>query len=304
MLESLGQGFMLIDPQGLCLPIYSSACERLFLKSPAGQNIWDILQLNEKQLSNMQSWLRTIFTEALNFQSLLPLALKQVELGGRTIGLEYHEMRGADDRIEMLMIVATDNTLLIKAEKKAADQKAEAQAILTLVSDPKRYFESITLTENAITLLQQVNFDKVTVKRALHNLKGIAGFGHLLALQSLAHEIEDKIDLPDFSAKVAIEQLLTILNVYREKYSALLPETAEDANAVKVSSSTARAFAQILAHLDIPVQVRREFVDKFILIPAAKMIQRLNGVLRDTATMLGKEAHNIEITGGGFASRP
>jgi len=50
LLDSLHQGFFVFDAKGLCLEVFSKACENTVQSRPAGKMIWDVLKLPEKQV--------------------------------------------------------------------------------------------------------------------------------------------------------------------------------------------------------------------------------------------------------------
>ena len=68
ILNSLGQGFLIFDEKGNCLPIYSKICEKILETNPTKKKIWNVLKLSEQQAEEFKNWSKLVFEEVLPFE--------------------------------------------------------------------------------------------------------------------------------------------------------------------------------------------------------------------------------------------
>ncbi len=197
LLDSLDQGFLIFDESGDCWEITSKACEDVLETNPAGQKIWDVLHLPDSQREGFTKWLMTLFGEMLPFDDLVELGPQRfAHSKGKHIELDYYPIRNQDEKIEALVLVATDITNLVEARQQAEKEKAHAGLILKMFQQKRSflnfYEESQGLMSQlqALTALPQEKWNANDLFRVLHTLKGGAASFSIREITSLAHELE------------------------------------------------------------------------------------------------------------------
>ncbi len=200
LLDSLDQGFLIFDENGLCWEITSKACETVLETSPAGKKIWDVLKLPENEVRGFSRWLTTLFSELLPFEDLSCLGPAQFPHSqGQQVKLDYYPIRNAENRIQGVVLVATDITSLIRAQEEAEKEKAHAGFILKMFKQKKSFLsffeESQKLMSelNRVTLSPPSSWDRDVLFRILHTIKGGAASFSVRDVAHYAHELESVI---------------------------------------------------------------------------------------------------------------
>lgn len=66
MIDSLGQGLLVFNEEGKCLPLFTNACLDLFAVSPKEKNIWEVLKVSEEdRLKHLRKWIIGIFKQLI-----------------------------------------------------------------------------------------------------------------------------------------------------------------------------------------------------------------------------------------------
>jgi two-component system chemotaxis sensor kinase CheA len=200
LLDSLDQGFLIFDENGLCWEISSKACEKVLETNPAGQKIWDVLKLPEAEVRGFSRWLTTLYSELLPFEDLAPLGpAKFPHSQGQHVKLEYYPIRNSENKIQAIVLVATDITSLIRAQEEAEKEKAHAGFILKLFKQKRSFLsffeESQKLVSelNRATLSPPISWNRDALFRTLHTLKGGAASFSIRDVAHQAHELESMI---------------------------------------------------------------------------------------------------------------
>ena len=135
LLDSLGQGFLIFDATGLCLDIASKSCKTIFECDPRGKMIAQVLGFKANQTKAFNRWMATAFSEMLPFEDLAPLAPPHyAHTQNRNIDLGYFPIRSESGAIEGIVLVGTDVTDLVIAQKQAQDDRAQSKMVLELVT--------------------------------------------------------------------------------------------------------------------------------------------------------------------------
>jgi two-component system chemotaxis sensor kinase CheA len=200
LLDSLGQGFFIFDQDGHCHDVFSKACLDLLEKTPAQQKVWNVLNLPENKVDGFKKWMSTAFSEMLPFEDLAPLAPQSFQHSeARSIQLEYFPLRSEDSQIQSVVVMATDRTDLVAAQKEAEVEKSKVQQVLKIIQNKKQISLFISETQSQLTQLHQIKNKPVaadsleTLKRLLHTLKGNAALYSIQSLADRAHHFETLI---------------------------------------------------------------------------------------------------------------
>lgn len=198
LLDSLGQGFFIFDKEGLCLEVFSKACENVLETKPAAQKVWDVLKLPEREIPGFQKWMTTLFAEMLPFEDLSPLGPQFYPHSvGKNIQLEYYPLRANDNGIQGVVVVATDITSLVEAKREAESERSMAKMLVSLVQN-KRQVNTFIQEANSLIADLSAQLAKPTPSydelfRCLHTLKGGAATFSIQAMASKCHLAENAL---------------------------------------------------------------------------------------------------------------
>lgn len=199
LLDSLGQGFFIFDKDGLCLEINSKACQDTIECLPAGKKIWDIIGLPENKKEGFKKWMMTLFMEMLPFEDLAPLGPPTFPHSeGKHIKLEYFPLQTAEGAMDGVVVVASDITSLIEAQRQAEHEKENAKLIIHLVKSKKEIARFIRDSEQMLkdlkAELKRETKDTDTIYRYLHTLKGGAATFSIQTMTELCHQAETQVN--------------------------------------------------------------------------------------------------------------
>ncbi|MFN7903761.1 MAG: ATP-binding protein [Pseudobdellovibrionaceae bacterium] len=201
LLDSLTQGFLIFNQTGDCLEVYSQACQSIFKKPVAGTKIWDLFHLNENKSTQFQKWMTTLFSEMLPFDDLKPLGPEKLLISDNTIALDYYPLR-TEVGMEGVVVVASDITNLIQAQKLAQQEKVKAHFILQIVTCKTQFALFVEESQQMLSDLHGLSEkkiitaeDKNEIQRILHTLKGGASIYSLPDFPDLCHHAEEQIKM-------------------------------------------------------------------------------------------------------------
>lgn len=200
LLDSLGQGFFVFDPRGLCLEVSSKACETTLEGNPQGKMIWEVLKLSDNKIEGFKKWMTTLFSEMLPFEDLAPLGPTDYPHNkGLNISLEYFPLRGDHGQIDGVVVVATDITSLVEARRLAESEKEHAKLIINMIrskNEMGRFVrESQTILKDLRTLISVSNdeWNLDAIFRHLHTLKGGAALFSVGKMAESCHHAETRL---------------------------------------------------------------------------------------------------------------
>lgn len=201
LLDSLDQGFFIFDSNGLCLDVYSQACLSTLESPPARKPVWNVLGLEETKIEGFKKWMLASFDEMLPFDDLAPLGPQYYPHSeGKVIQLAYYPLRSSvDQKIEGIVVVSSDITNLVQAQREAEIEKSSAKMILNLIQRKNEILrfmqeseELIQQTETVLSKSKKISSrDHELIFRNLHTLKGGAATYSLHALTEASHQAEN-----------------------------------------------------------------------------------------------------------------
>ena len=300
ILESLGEGFLVFDSKGLCGDVYTKACLDILEAKPAGQMLQDVLKLVDKEKTEFEMWLQAVYSNTLPFDAMKDLAPKRYQHSqGRHIFLEYFPiMKSGSEEINSLVLVATDRTAEIEAQKESERQKEYAAMILKLIERKSQFVAFLEKYQQALEELKQENFDSREAYRILHTLEGEAGLLNLgdfrLALRVCQEKLQNTVDeYPQSLADAAVT-----LVQFQEKNKVICEKvigTGEISREIPEAKIKEFKFS-LNDQLPLP-QLIEKFDADFYMVPAAKLVEHYGDLVSTIASKLNKIV-NFQVVGG------
>jgi two-component system, chemotaxis family, sensor kinase CheA len=306
LLDSLGQGFFIFNEEGLILDIVTKSCEMILEKDPRGQKVWSVLNLLEVEEKNFKKWIQTIFAEMLPFEDLAPLGPNSYSHSlGHNIELSYYPLRDLDESIIGVVVVATDITDLVKAQKEALKERAHAQLILKLMHNKKQfgmfYSEAHEWLHRIKKDLNSFEEKSEELFRALHSLKGGAASFSLLDVAEACHGAETVLSdhkLPWDDKKQSLFSMVEKIELaffqFQEEFETLLGQPSQDLGPKKeISENKIIQFGQ--RFLNHNPQLQHHFYFDFLFESIGTFLESLNDPWAEIAGQLGKQVDPIHI---------
>jgi two-component system chemotaxis sensor kinase CheA len=315
LLESLGQGFFIFDQEGVVSEIATKACLSVLEKDPRGMRVWDVLGLKSKEIESFKKWSQTLFLELLPFEDLVPLGPAHYShTEKRSIQLSYHPLRGDEQEIIGIVVVATDVTDLVQAQEQAQKEKAYAQLVLKLTHNKKQFGMFYREAQDWIDRIRQTSkaFEESPDElfRALHSLKGGASSFSLLSVAHACHEAESILASDQLSQEEKKSSLAKVVLKIEEEFrnfklefDEFLKRIDEDQGPIKeISESKIIQFGERFLAFNSNVQYH--FYFEFLFDSIGSCLEGLNNPWAEVAGQFGKEVAPIEFINPHFQIWP
>lgn len=316
LLDSLDQGFLIFDQTGLCWEVTSKACETVLETKPAGQKIWDVLKLPLNKHDGFQKWLATLFMEMLPFEDLSPLGPSTIPHSKEAhVKLDYYPIRNAENKIEAVVLVATDITKLVQAQEEAEKEKAHANFILKMFKQ-KRSFLSFfeeskkLMQELSLTLQKPIEtWDKDALFRNLHTLKGGSASYAVRDVAKVVHHMESMVtqlqqNPEEFNFTTWTQhaaQLKVHYEHFHEEVQQLLgPATQSKVPTIEINKPDLYKILDLLETWGKTQDWAKTLKHQYFTEPLEQSFESYNLLVQKTGEELGKKVHPILFKTPGF----
>jgi len=156
MIDSLGQGLLVFNKEGNCLPVYTKICEEFFKTRPKDKHVSELLEVENGKLDSFKKWIMGIFQDLIPFQSMVELGPTSiVNRNNQFLSLEYQPFRDENDHLTGVVLVATDKTQEMEAKRKAEENEAYSKMIIKIVKNKEQFLSFVQETKNIINRLEQ-----------------------------------------------------------------------------------------------------------------------------------------------------
>lgn len=314
LLDSLGQGFFIFNSEGKVLDVSSKACESTIECKPDGKQIWDVLKLPENKVEGFRKWMQTLFMEMLPFEDLSPLGpLTYPHSRSRNISLEYHPLRTSEGAIEGVVVVSSDITSLVEAQRQAETEKEHAKLIINMIKSKREIHRFIQEAQNQlISIREEVTkdegpYDTEKIYRQLHTLKGGAALFSIKDVAETCHQAENILSelknewaLPTFIALrgkcFEVEEFFfKFLNETREILgTSALPEERQ----IEIAISRLNEIARKVKNLAGGGPVAQELLLELAMEPISRFLEPYNEVMAHVAEKTDKMIAPLSISNG------
>lgn len=312
MVNSLGQGFLTFSKDGICDPVYSKACEIFFHKSPAGTHMAELLKLNKKQKKEFDEWLGLVFSSnhAIGFEDMACFAPKEYNhFKGRYVTLDYKPLYDNDNRLEKVVVIASDETDRVNAENLAMQHQKEAEILINASRNRMHFIGFMIHAKGLLGLLNSRTkvYSIQSIRHEVHTLKGGAGMFAISYMVDTLHEFEAK--LKECKDKdLNYESFHSSFNKYIEEIQHDLDTTMmlvkniwgddfEKHKSVKtLDTSILKDFYKFLKD-NSTQKIKQQYVENILATPSHLCFSVMVDEINSLAERFNKELEPIQITG-------
>jgi two-component system chemotaxis sensor kinase CheA len=320
LLDSLTQGFFIFDSQGNCLPVFSKSCLQTLEADPSGKTVWEVLKLPEKAVPGFKRWMPTLFMEMLPFKDLADLGPQSFPHSlGRNIKLEYYPVRNSENKVTAVVVVSTDITDLVQAQKEAEQEKAQSKMLISLIKNKTAASAFLRESQEMLAELQtEIKSQKPSYEnlfRLLHTLKGAMGSFHVQDLFHLCHETENELaswnEQFEASAKAHVfarleeksKQLFAGFETFLEENAELLDFNKQDSKD-RIVEFSAKHLLEVLKSENLSDGQFQLLAERLLSVPVASYFKHYEEVSRQVAEQEGKVLREFSIQGGDLQVLP
>ena len=311
LVNSLGQGFLSFNHDGLCGRVYSQACIDLLETNPANKSIKDVLCIPEDQRVDFKDWMDILFMpdHALGFDDVikfLPQFFPHSQ--GHRISLMYRPIKDKDGKLAHVVVIATDQTEEFESSQRAEQQQNYAEMICRIFKERNQFLATVTHIRKFIELAGQPTRrnDSATLLRLLHTLKAAVKHFHLEELGHIVHRLET--DLRSETIKTDEEFQIQLhkarkeiergLNAMLDQVRDLIGQDYEGrGNMHEVEEAALYDFAREMEIKNVDPSLIRRYLSTIAAVPANEVFRQFGRELNDLSEITGKQVKPIRYTG-------
>lgn len=309
MLNSLGQGFLSFNQEGLCSATYSKASEVILGQIPAGKQVWDLLALSESQINEFKDWIQLAFEDRMDFADIENFApLKSHMPDGKTVEFAYKLVRNCEEKIEHIVLIVTDRTSEEEAKSLAQERSRYADRVVKLLTNKRHFAKFIGYFRNFQSEFGQIQQlpqgeSRESLMRQIHTLKGSAGAFMMDEFQQMIHDFEDKMlhplpTLTSLTIREEIEKWGTHVDSFLKECETIFEEELElSANSKTLEKAKIQEFYLKLSTTENKA-LAETFFDNFMTEPVEDLVSYLDPVISDLARRMDKPMKPFEVSGG------
>jgi sensor domain CHASE-containing protein/signal transduction histidine kinase len=291
LLDNVHQGLIYFDEKGVIGREYSKASVDIFEMIPANLQLSDILHLDNAKTN---SEVKVLFGDALDFEDLIIVMTKAVNINNKIIELNYYPINDDNEKLSYVMMIATDVTEVKKLEQQSEEQKKINSTLIRILTK-KTFFNEVL--EDVENLQSDVN-DSEAYLRRLHTLKGSFGFIFFDEMVFLCHSWEESLkkSLPEHFSNVAqesLEDIKTKLSDFVDKYENILHTEDKKEKNISISFNSLQLLSQKAEVLNAPAELKNE-IKKLFEKPIQEILGWMSEQFVKSAEVLGKEVGPIE----------
>lgn len=190
VLDNVEQGFVMVDAEGKASAQRSAILEQWFGPPPQNTDatVWAWLSGGDERFAAfVQGGWEAAFDGIFPIELAIDQLPKHIISRDRTFAVAYRPVIGQDGATQSLILVLSDVTLQVEADKAQRRQREHAALFERLTQDRRGFLQFWDEAEN---ILRDLRAGTPYAKRLIHTLKGNAGFFGLESVSKVCHAVE------------------------------------------------------------------------------------------------------------------
>lgn len=316
VLESIDQGLFIFNKKGTILEVNNRRFRDIWNVDPTDMKMHQLFPEMDPEVIKM--WLRNLFEERLEFESIIKLGPTTAEFKGRDtlthVDIAYFPMRNQKGKIENVIGIASDKTEKVAFEKQLAINTAKVNSILSITSQREEYQAYVLETMESFNSLKvllnrpELDIEKAApeVMRHFHSIKGNSGVFSLSDISTMAHHCENMVqekmktpgELDLATLKTASDQLEKTFNRSlkdNQKVSGLKMDRVNE-RTVELKLSTLISFLKFLRSTGSEPLIQK-YSSLFLRRPAKETFARFSEAVYEISEKLHRKVHHFTIHG-------
>ena len=307
MLNSLGQGFVIIDKDFKVKPVYSKVAVDMFDTVPDEATPAELMGVNEDEAKNFQELYDLAFNQIMDFDDVSKLSPEmRSNTKEQKIFLNYAPIKNAESgALEYVMMIGTDKTAELESLEKFKKEWEQSQMVMSMASNRfslmKVLNEAMSMMKTCLNVLEEDKpYAARDVQRLVHTIKGSFSFFHITDMTKLAHELETYLtqyfDTEFLNNDVKFYTLDKIMGIqvaiecFIDHYDPIL-QYKDGVKSKSISLTRMEEFGQELKKHDRGLY--QAFKDKFYCTKLSSYFQMYPSMVKDLGLKLSKEVRFV-----------
>lgn len=221
VLDNVGQGFLNVDIQGRLAATRSAITTRWFGEPLSGDTLWSWLSRHDAHFAAMLdvSW-QQLVDGFLPVELSIEMLPKRLTLDDRSFGFEYQPVLGADGQPVKLVVVISDITAKLHAERAEANQRELTQVFERIQRDRAGFLQ---FWDDAVALVRELRAGVEHELRTLHTLKGNSLIFGVRSVADRCHALESELqESGERASPSQIEEVCGAWDAFTERVRSLI----------------------------------------------------------------------------------
>jgi len=308
MVDSLSEGFLVFNRDGIIGDIASKACLSIFNKKPHGKSLTEVMSMGAEDKETFTDLCNNLVDESLPFDDMKSFMPQSLNDESRKIDFNYTAIRNHEKKIESVVLIASDNTTEYLALKAATEQEAYVNLVVKVLSNKKEYIDLIQNLKRVIQSVLEIDILDDEVKgdyfRLIHTYKGRASFFSMKPLVDLLHDVEEMFSTKSESSKEDILKHVTLIDDHLSEFCessrewlGVNPWIEHTKVSIEIPYEVIYNLAYFLKSGADPAQI----YTKFIINLAQKSVENYfldyKALVNDISSRTGVKLENFELSG-------
>jgi signal transduction histidine kinase len=288
LLDNAAQGFLSFNRDGVIGNDCSQMVHSIFRVDPAGLHISALFGQSREEWNE---FVDLFFTSRLSFKEIKGLCPSAARSGDRDVAIDYEPILNEADKLEGVLVVATDVTEIKRLEKRAEEERSLNSALIKVLGAKNDFLELKQMVDE----LARGDTCPITARRHLHTIKGGFSLLEFHSISRLCHELELKLK-DNYSVEVmqaGIAAVQAILRDFLEKNADVLSLKANAERTIPVEASRLDTLIREAQAASVPEQIRHS-IEELTERPIEECLGWLNDAFLLTARRLGKDPEPIQ----------
>ncbi len=297
VLDNVAQGLATAGPDGTLSAERSAAFDRWFGPPPPDVHFASHVAGKDARLVDTFSvGFEQVLDDILPIEVSLEMMPKRLERDGRHFSVEYAPLM-REGRLDGLLLMITDVTARVHAERAEADQREQVKAFQSVLNDRTGFIEFFADGRDRVEKIRDDLFDDdVERRREVHTLKGNASLFGLETIVAAAHDLEQAFDDTPQDVDAKRKALVDVWDAFAARTVPLLGEDLGDR--VELSKTELEAVLQLIRRGVGMKEVEKE-ISRLAFEPMRLRLNRIRSQLLSLAKRLGKPEPRVVVNDGG-----
>jgi two-component system chemotaxis sensor kinase CheA len=296
VLDNVSDGLLVIDRDGTIGAERSAVVETWFGPLEPKTKLWEYLASSDRRAAQMLE----LGWEAV-CEGVMPLALTLAQMPhrltvrGRVCELVYEPILAQGDLVQALVVVS-DVTQAVEAERVVAEQKEFVDVVERLVKDKSGLLEFVADADSLVRRLTSGAANLVETERSVHTLRGNASMCGLASLAEACRALETRMhDTGEMPTTADFAELVARWQRFSSRLSALTGGAAS--KSLEIDETDHAEIHRAISD-GAPQAQLLKMVSDLKLEPVEKGLERLGAQAKVLGTRLGKGQVDVVVEAG------
>jgi two-component system chemotaxis sensor kinase CheA len=283
VLDNVEQGFVTVGRGGARVGMASAVVSRWFGAPRGDETLPDWIAHHHPSIG---AWLRLgiddVFEDVLPREVTLAQLPRRFSVGEHTFDLDYRPVVGERDALRALVVIVSDATERVKAERAEAAQRELLAMVQHLVRDREGVERFVT---EATAIVSRLERGEDHGLRLVHTLKGNAGIYGLQTVAAVCHAVEQRAQQEERAPDAS--EVAEVAASWREAMARLSPILDGERGVVTVTESEIEALERAI-DASTPHETLATMVTSLRLERVERVFQRMGEHAAAIARRIGR----------------